>query len=79
VFFLGKSLQYGYKWFKGNHYSRKLTMMMPSEAEFKEILRNPYRDDPLWQEWADEESSSEDDDVTVIKYHAARNLCMPAV
>jgi hypothetical protein len=46
------------------HYSRKLTMTMPSEAEFKEILRNPYRDDPPWQEWADEESSSEDDDVT---------------
>jgi hypothetical protein len=39
-------------------------MTMPSEAEFKEILRNPYRDDPPWQEWADEESSSDDDDVT---------------
>jgi hypothetical protein len=38
-------------------------MTAPSESEIKEILRNPYRDDPEWQPWADEESSAEDDDV----------------
>lgn len=26
-------------------------MTAPSEDEFKEILRDPYRDDPQWQPW----------------------------
>jgi len=47
-----------------------------TEAEFKEILKNPYRDDPQWEEsdayavdaqgGPDEESSSEEEDSEAV-------------